>query len=90
MNSIIENLDLSITECDIAEMMPEINRFLLHIFIVHIVTYIIDGKEIFTLSIFKTLFITAVAIIIYHIVLKKSLNRKLKNIKHICNKHKDY
>ena len=89
MSNIIESLDFAITECDLSEMIPEINRFVLHIFLVHVVTYLIDGREIFTPTFFKTLLVTAIAIMAYHILLKKITNRKLKNIKYMCKKHKD-
>jgi hypothetical protein len=54
----------------------------------------IDGKdELFGTQLFKSLLITALAVIIYHVVFKKFANAKLKNIQSTCSgkdiQHKD-
>jgi len=83
---IINNIDFSITNCDISEIMSETNRFLFHIMLVHIVAHIIDGKDVlFGEQIFKTLLITSIAIITYHILFKKLVEPKLKKIHNVCN-----
>ncbi len=84
---VINNIDFSITNCDVSEIMSETNRFLFHILLVHIITHIIDGKdELFGQQILKTLLITAIAIITYHILFKKLVEPKLKKIHNVCNK----
>jgi hypothetical protein len=84
---IINNIDFSITSCDVSDMITEINRFLFHIMLLHVITYTIDGKdELFGNSVFKTMFITAMAVISYHILFKKLINSKLKKIQSICKK----
>lgn len=78
-------IDFSITECDMSEIISESNRYIFHILLVHIITHIIDGKdELLGLQTFKILFVTAVAIITYHIFFKKMTEPKLKKIKHVC------
>lgn len=78
-------LNFQITPCDIAEIITETNRFLFHIALVHITSCIIDGnEEFFGAQVIKTLFITAVAIILYHIICKKIVEPKLKKIKTVC------
>jgi hypothetical protein len=82
---IINNIDFSITKCDISEMISETNRFLFHILLIHIITHIIDGKdELFGEPLVKTLYITAIAIMSYHILFKKLIEPKLKKIRSIC------
>jgi hypothetical protein len=81
----IRNIDFSITKCDISEMISESNRFLFHIILIHIITHIIDGKdELFGPTLVKTLYITTIAIVSYHILFKKMVEPKLKKIKSIC------
>lgn len=83
---ILNNIDFSITKCDLSEIISESNRFLFHIMLIHVITNIIDGKkEVFSSTLLKTLFITALAIICYHILFKKIVGPKLKKIQHICN-----
>lgn len=85
MDSIFNNIDFSVTNCDISEIIFEQNRFLFHIALVHIITHVIDGKdELFSMQTIKTLFITAIAILTYHIIFKKIVSPKLKKIKSIC------
>lgn len=75
----------TITPCDIAEIIGETNRFLFHISLVHIVSCIIDGnEELFGANVIKTLFVTAIAIILYHILCKKIVEPKLKKIRSVC------
>ena len=84
--NIINNLDFSITNCDISDIITETNRFIFHILLIHIITHIIDGKdELFGSQLIKTLFITAIAILTYHILFKKLINTKLKKIQSICS-----
>lgn len=88
------NIDFSITNCDVSDIISEGNRFMFHVALVHIVTHVIDGKdELFGHQTIKTLFITAIAILSYHILFKKLVDPKLKKIQYICKnpkkKHKE-
>lgn len=57
--------------------------------LIHVITHIIDGKdEIMGMQTIKTLFITVVAILVYHIFFKKLVEPKLKKIKSICKEYK--
>lgn len=88
-------IDFSVTNCDISDIITEANRFLFHVALVHILTHIIDGKdELFGPHAIKTLFVTAIAILSYHILFKKLVDPKLKKIQYICKnpkkkKHKE-
>ena len=78
-------IDFSVSNCDMSEIISESNRFLFHILLVHVITHLIDGEdELFGMKTIKTLFITAVAIMSYHIFFKKMTEPKLKKIKSIC------
>lgn len=82
---IINKLDFSITNCDVSDIITETNRFLFHITLVHIMTHIVDGNDdLFGPQIFKTLLVTAIAIITYHILFKKLVDSKLKKIQSVC------
>lgn len=81
----LEDFDLSITQCEMSDIIEESHRFLLHISLVHVLTYIIDGKqELFNSEIIKTLVVTAIAIIIYNVVFRKIIKSKLKKVKSAC------
>ena len=83
--NIINNLDFSISNCDVSDIITETNRFLFHITLVHIITHIVDGNDdLFGPQIFKTLLVTAIAIITYHILFKKLVDAKLKKIQSVC------
>lgn len=83
---IFDNIDFSLTNCDISEIISETNRFLFHIMLVHVIAHIIDGKDIlFGEQIWKTLMITAIAVLCYHILFKKLVEPKLKKIQNVCN-----
>ncbi len=84
------NIDFSITNCDMSDMITEINRFLFHILLIHVITYTLDGKDdLFGNNIVKTMFVTAIAVMAYHILFKKLINAKLKKIQSICKKDTD-
>lgn len=86
-----ENFDFSISQCDMSDIFTEVSRFMYHILLIHVITYTMDRKdELFGAQLFKTLFATALAVIIYHIFFKKIMNAKLKNIQSTCNASKEY
>ena len=79
-----------VSECTIIQIISETNRFLFHISLVTIVTAILDGKtDVFNESFFKTLLVTALAIILYNIIFKKITEPKIKKMKKLCNKKKE-
>ncbi len=81
------SLDFSITNCDVADMITETSRFMFHIYLIHVVTCIIDGTDdILGNQVFKLMFITAMSVVIYHILFKKLMNVQLKPIQSICKK----
>ena len=78
-----------ITECDINDIRADTIRFLSHIFLLHILTVSIDKKEEFlNKEVLKTMLLTALAIILYHIFLKK-LSIPIKKLKNACNISKE-
>lgn len=86
----MDDINFSISNCDISDIIIETNRFLFHIFLIHIITHMIDGKdELFGQQLFKTLLITTLAIITYHVLFKKSVEGKLKKIHNMCVKTKN-
>lgn len=80
------DMDLfSISQCNISQTLGEANRFLFHIFLVHISTAIIDGKsDLFGEELFKTLIITMMAIILYHLFFRKIIEPIIERMKLIC------
>ena len=81
---------LNISKCNIAQIIGETNRFLFHVLLVHISTCIINGNiNFFTEDLFRTLLITSMAIIMYHIFFRKIIEPKLEKMNLICfNKRK--
>jgi len=78
-------VDFTITQCDLVEIIFEIIRFLSHITLLHILNSTIDNKEIlFDVSYFKIMLLTAIAIIIYHLTIKKLFKSKNTNLKIVC------
>lgn len=84
------NKFFNISICNIAQALGESNRFLFHVFLIHITTVIVNGKSNFSSKeLTKTLFITAIAIALYHILFRKLVEPKVNKMKLIChNKHK--
>lgn len=86
----ITDLNFSISKCDMIDMITDGSRFMFHILLVHLVTHIIDGEdELFGMKTLKSLFITAMAIMIYYVLFKKMIDSKLNNIKSKHNTSKD-
>lgn len=82
--SFISNI-FDISQCNIAEMIGESNRFLFHVFLVHISSCIIEGRSnFFGSELFRTLIVTAIAIVMYHIFFKKIMDPKVETMKLIC------
>lgn len=90
ITSIVNDFDFSMTNCDMSDIVTEVSRFMYHILLVHLITYTLDRKdELFGAQLFKTLFVTALAVMTYHILFKKFMNIKLKNIQSVCKVEKD-
>ena len=76
---------INLTQCNVAQMYGEANRFLFHVLLIHISTCIIDGDtNIFSDKLFKTLLITSMAIVLYHLFARKIVEPKVEKMKLIC------
>jgi len=74
-----------ISWCNIAQIIGESNRFLFHVMLVHVATTIIEGKKSFLgEEFFRTMIITAMAIVLYHIFFRKIVEPKVEKMKLIC------
>lgn len=79
-----------ISWCNIAQIIGESNRFLFHVMLVHTATTIVEGKkEFFGEDFFRTLVVTATAIIMYHLFFRKIVEPKVEKMKLICYEGKD-
>ncbi len=79
-------VDFTITRCDLVEIVFEIIRFLSHITLLHILNCTIDGKEeLFDINYVKIMLFTAIAIVIYHVTIKKMFQEKGKKMKLVCD-----
>jgi hypothetical protein len=77
--------NFSISRCDISDIIEETHRFIMHICLVHILTFTIEGKdELFGRELFRNLAVCVIAILAYHIFLKKLMLPKIKLIKNKC------
>ena len=82
---ILNSLNFSISQCDMADILEEGHRFLLHITLVHVISNIIGSKnDLFDKDFFKLLAITAMAIMAYHIFFKGLFWPKLKKVRKAC------
>lgn len=76
---------LNISQCNVAQIIGESNRFLFHVFLVHVTTCLIEGKKyIFGEELFKTLLITSIAITMYHVFFRKIVEPHVEKMKLIC------
>ncbi|VBB18324.1 hypothetical protein YASMINEVIRUS_787 [Yasminevirus sp. GU-2018] len=79
-----------VTWCNIAQIVGESNRFLFHVMLVHVATSIIEGKkDFFGQEFFRTMIITATAIVMYHLFFRKMVEPKVEKMKLICYTGKD-
>lgn len=87
---IIKNLTFSISQCEMTDILEETHRFVLHITLVHVFNYIIEGKdELFGRDLFRMLVVTVIAVISYNVFFKKLVTPKLKKAKSACRVPKD-
>jgi hypothetical protein len=77
---------VSISKCDIIDIIQDTQRFVFHIFTVNLFMSLIDNKlnEIFSRKIINTLIVTVLAVILYNITVKKLIQTKLNNLKKDC------
>jgi hypothetical protein len=80
------NKYFSITNCDLSDMITETSRFLYHITLMHVITTCIIDKttDLFGSQFIKTLFVTAMSVMAYHIIFKKTMNLQLENMQKYC------
>lgn len=79
-------MDFTVTKCDLVDMIGEIIRYLSHITLLHLLSCLIDNKEkLFETTYLKIMLFTALAIIFYHILLKKLFQQKVKKMKTFCD-----
>lgn len=83
-------IDLTITNCDIADMYMDTVRFLCHMFLLHIISYSINSKEDFLdKTLLQNMLFTTIAVILYHICLKKLFIKSIKKLKNNCDINRD-
>lgn len=85
-------IDFSITICDYFEGMADTVRFLSHIILLHLLTYFIGddhNNKLFNRDVLKSLVFTAVAVMLWHIFVKKLIIRPIKKLKSACDVTKD-
>lgn len=84
-------INFSISNCDLAEIIAELIRFLSHITLLHLINFAIDSKEkLFETNYLKVMLFTALAIIMYHLFLKKFFDFKINKMKKICPKVENF
>ena len=76
----------SLTRCDLVEIIMETIRYLSQIALLHVLNYMSSEKQpLFDTNFFKIMLFTALAIIIYHVVIKKLFKNKFKKMKYVCD-----
>ncbi len=74
-----------ISKCDLVEIILENIRFLSHITLLHILNCTLnDSEELFDVRYLKIMLFTALAIVIYNILVKKLFESKTKKLKYVC------
>lgn len=77
------------SECNIAQMLGEVSRFMFHITFLHIISLAINGQSFFKDGYWKALMITVVSVLCYHMVARKAVEPHIKKMKIICKKDKE-
>lgn len=84
------NLDFSISKYEMINIITDGSRFMFHILLVHVVTHIIDGEDdLFGQKTLKSMFVTAMAILIYYVLFKKLVDVKLNSLQSKHNTSKE-
>jgi hypothetical protein len=78
-----------VSNCSISQAIAESNRLLFQILLVHITTCLINGSyNFFSEELFRSLLITAISIILYHLFIRKITEPYIEISKLSClNKH---
>jgi len=75
----------NVTQCNVAQMIGEANRFVFHTILISISTSIVNGESIsFNNKLFQTIVITTMAVVCYHLFIRKIVEPPLKKMKIIC------
>lgn len=72
--------------CNVAQMLGESSRFLFHITLIHIGSILIDGDSIMGDKFFKTAVMSVMAVICYHMFVRKWAEPNIKKMKIICKR----
>lgn len=79
----------SMSECNTAQMLGEVSRFMFHITFLHLISLIINGESFFKDGYWKALMITVISVMCYHLLARKAVEPHLKKMKIICKKDKE-
>lgn len=75
----------NMTQCNISQAVGDSNRFFFHVLLVHISTCILEkDTQIFTEKLIRSLLVTGMAIILYHVFVRKLIEPKIEKMKLIC------
>jgi hypothetical protein len=76
---------LNISRCNVSQIIGESSRFVFHVLLVHISTCIIRKEgNIFDEKLFQTIMITFMAIVLYHLLFRKTIEPQIEKMKLIC------
>lgn len=77
----------SMKQCHIAQMIAESNRLVFHVLLFQIILTLISGTtidKVFNQDLFSIILATAIAIMLYHLLIRKFVEPKLEKMKLIC------
>jgi hypothetical protein len=80
-------ISFSVSTCDISEIVLEIIRYLSHIILLHTINFAVNNDVeggFLNISFLKTLLYTCIAVLIYHVVIKKIFSNSIARMKKIC------
>lgn len=79
-------VNYTVSRCDLVEIIMETIRYLSQIALLHVLNYMSNDKEpLFDTNFFKIMLFTALAIVLYHIFIKKMFKSKFKKMKYVCD-----
>jgi hypothetical protein len=75
----------SFDNCNLLDVFAEGNRFVIHITLIHIINYLVGiDAELFHSQVVKTIVIATIAVLCYHLFIKKLIEPHLKTYKTVC------
>lgn len=81
----------NISQCTIAQLIGEASRFMIHVFLLHVITNIVEHKtDIISESLFRTLITTLLAIAVYHLFIRKLIEPVIEKMKSVCLNSPEY